>query len=448
MKTCHSLPLIVPNIASAPSARFATLLLSWLAIYGCATLAAAFADPPPPQETTGKITVNVNSVLVPVVVKDSKGHAVGNLKKEDFQVVIKGKPQVITGFSIEQRAETRSVGESNRLKPDTPNIANPSARASERFIVYLFDDMHLDVGDLSRVQSAAGKILIESLTDTDLAAVMSFSGTNSGLTKDRAKLLEAVKKLRVQALYRHDEHSCPNIDYYEADLIENKNNQQALELAMADYVTCANLVGAMPSMLEAVVRSTAAQTLAVGDADVQITLAMMKKLVRVMGTLPGQRMLFLISPGFPTYSPQAMAAKSEIFELAARSDVIVSALDARGLYTSEMDASHRGGSSTLDLITGQHSQYQRTAMNLNENIMAELANGTGGSFFHNSNDLEGGFKSLTEAPEYMYLLEFSPGNQKPDGKYHPLKVIVDKEKMKVQARAGYFAPKPPKNRNN
>jgi hypothetical protein len=141
--------------------------------------------------------------------------------------------------------------------------------------------MHIDFADLPRVQSAAITILNESLTDTDLAAVMSFSGVNSGLTRDRAKLLEAVKKLRVQSLYRHDDHSCPNIDYYQADLIENKANQQALELAMADYVTCAHLVGATPGLLEAVVKSTAAQTLAVGDVDVQVTLAAMKKLVQV-----------------------------------------------------------------------------------------------------------------------------------------------------------------------
>ena len=87
---------------------------------------------------------------------------------------------------------------------------------------------------------------------------------------------------------------------------------------MADYVTCAQLVDATPSLLEAVVRSTAAQTLAVSDADVQVTLAAMKKLVQILGTLPGQRTLFLVSPGFPTYSSQAMAAKSEIFELASR----------------------------------------------------------------------------------------------------------------------------------
>jgi hypothetical protein len=40
-------------------------------------------------------------------------------------------------------------------------------------------------------------------------------------------------------------------------------------------------------------------------------------------------------------------------------------------------------------------------MSLNENIMAELAAATGGTYFHNSNDLEGGFRRLTAAPEYL-----------------------------------------------
>lgn len=422
----------------------ARLVLTGLAAFGCGALASAADAQTPPQTSTARIKVAVNAVLVPVVVLDSKGHAVANLTKEDFQVLVEGKLQAITSFSVEQRAGTQPAGKANEANPNRPNAVNPPARPPERFIIYLFDDLHLEVADLSRVQSATSKILADSLTSTDLAAVMSFSGTNSGLTRDIATLHEAVKTLRVQPLYRHDEHACPNIDYYQADLIQNKNNQEALDAGMADYVTCAHLVGAIPRMLESVVRSTAAQTLATGDADVQVTMSMMKKLIQIMGGLPGQRRLFLISPGFPSYSAQAMGAKSEILDLAARLDVTVSALDARGLYTTEMDASKRGGSSPRDLMTGEHSEYQRAAMNSNEDVMAELANGTGGTYFHNSNDLEGGLRNLTQVPDYLYLLEFSPAMQKPDGKYHALKVIVNKENVKVQARKGYFLLKPAK----
>ena len=43
----------------------------------------------------------VNLVSVPVVIRDKDGHAVGGLKQGDFQVFDKGKPQVITKFTIQ-----------------------------------------------------------------------------------------------------------------------------------------------------------------------------------------------------------------------------------------------------------------------------------------------------------------------------------------------------------
>ena len=78
--------------------------------------------------------------------------------------------------------------------------------------------------------------------------------------------------------------------------------------------------------------------------------------------------------------------------------------------------------------------------------MAELADGTGGTFFHNNNDLDAGFRRLTDAPETVYVLELSLDNIKLDGSYHRLKVSLSHDGFDVNARHGYFTPKPEKNK--
>jgi VWFA-related protein len=133
-------------------------------------------------------------------------------------------------------------------------------------------------------------------------------------------------------------------------------------------------------------------------------------------------------------------------DAAANANVTISALDARGLYVSEIDASEPGGPS--EFSTRLKSEHRRNSMSLNENVMDELAAATGGTYFHNSNDLEGGFRRLTAAPEYLYLLEFSAGNVKQNGSYHRLRVKMsaklNSDGLTVQSRKGYFAPKLPK----
>jgi VWFA-related protein len=397
------------------------------------------------SDGTFTIQSKVDVVLVPVLVRDKNANAVGGLKKEDFRIFDNDKPQPITGFSIQQRSVVRTDGGQDHTT--VPASGNPLPLTTpDRFIVFLFDDMHLSFGDLAQTQKAGINLLAQSVSDSDMAAVISVSGRiNSGLTRDRIELQKAIMKLQPVALYRAAGQECPNLDYYHADLMENKHNSAAIEAATDETLSCSPGLQ-MRDVAQRLAESAAMRVLAIGDQDVQVSLGTVREIVRKMIALPGQRLLIMVSPGFLILTPEARSDESQIIDMAAQANVTVSALDARGLYTSEIDASEmlKGSAQTIQLKT----EYRRNSMSLNENVMAELASGTGGSYFHNSNDLEGGFKRLTTAPEYLYLLEFSIKNVKKNGSYHRLKVTVGQDGLKLQARRGYFADKPAKEKKH
>jgi hypothetical protein len=72
--------------------------------------------------------------------------------------------------------------------------------------------------------------------------------------------------------------------------------------------------------------------------------------------------------------------------------------------------------------------------------MEVLASGTGGTFYHNYNDLARGFRELGMVPETMYVLGFSPSGVAADGRFHSLKVrLAASKRYSLQARLGYAA---------
>ena len=421
--------------------------------------------PPPlspaahPSESGVTFHVNVNSLLVPVVVRDKQGQAVGDLSQADFTVLDNGKPRTIAAVTVVRSAPRASEtlpqgsGRLNQVKaPDAPS------NAQNRFIIFLFDDRHIDSSDLARTQQAAVRALDNSLAPTDFAAVMSLMGANSGLTQDRAALDAAITKLTVHHSFQHDTHDCPDIDYYSANKILNMHDDTEFQVAIAKVEACYSMPVQQPvatygtsaientnTGVQRLAYMAATRALATGEEDARESLKAVESVVRAMSTLPGQRTLILVSPGFLSMSPETMAFKSQLLDLALASSVIIDTLDARGLYVGNVDAS-QGGNTAFSQLTGQTSQNRLNSMQESENALAEMANGTGGTFVHNNNDLEAGLKSLIAAPQFLYVLEISLNGIKATGSYHRLQVKLNRAGLQVQARLGYFAPKDPRSK--
>ncbi len=396
------------------------------------------------EPTTFK--VNVKLVVVRAVVRDSQGHAVGNLRKEDFQVFDKGKPQVITQFEVEQpgalatKANQTSVEETGIARTAPPNIALP-----ERFFAFMFDDIHIEFGDLARVQAAAERYLA-TLRPTDRAAIFTTSGLITlDYTDDRAKLRDTLLSITPHPV-TGDRGDCPDIGYYQADRILNKNDLTALQLAVQEAAGClqTDLSGAPLGDPAPLATAAARAALSAGDYESRMALADLDRAVRSVSQKPGQRSVVLVSPGFIT--PTLEYEFYELVDRAVRERVVINTLDARGLYgfIPYGDASHQP-SSRLGAGHGPppgKTLIQSAAAAAQDDLLMSLANITGGFFFHNNNDFDEGFRRAAQPPEYTYVLAFTPQNLKADGHFHPLKVqLVKPNKLSVQARQGYFAPK-------
>jgi VWFA-related protein len=385
--------------------------------------------------TTFKVRVNV--VLVRVVVRDSNGKVVTNLKKEDFQLADNRKPQIISSFSIETPgSHVPAVKlDANSGAVSSEGIPVKAPELPQRFVTLFFDDLHLSTQDALISRKAATKLFDAMQTDDRLAIFTSSGQVQQEFTADRDKLDDTLQRILPRPLASHGSMDCPPMTFYEAYQIIEVNDPTALQVATQDAAACAGGPGA------ALLAQAAAQReMSAGESEIQFSFRNLDALIRRMGSLPGKRIIVLMSPGF--FVTPSMRESGDIIDRATRANIVINSIDARGLYVSSVYDASSNFFGANAASTGFRTSFIATEEMIQDDILAELADGTGGTFFHNRNDIDQGLLQAAAEPEVSYVLGFSPQNLKLDGKYHHLKVtFVNKQKWNLQARHGYFAPK-------
>jgi len=399
------------------------------------------------MDSAATFKVRVNLVQVRVIVRDSSGKPIDNLTRQDFLLYDQRKLQTISNFSVEttqtrlQRAATIVKTQEDASATGDDSGHQPPV-LPERFVALVFDDAHLSLQDATWARSQAGRFL-DSTAATDRVGIYTTSGQDTmEFTADKAALHRAIlgvvpRPLTPQPLGAE----CPEITHYMADQIENKHDPTAQAVAIEETVQCEfNGDETKQAQASVIVRGAVLRALSAGDTENEFTYRHLEDVLRRLASMPGERIMLLVSPGFLLTT--AYLDESGVIDRANRANVVINTLDARGLYTPDVMGDISRPSSDSIRTAGLKTMYRVASQQENQYVLGDLAYGTGGTFFHNSNDLQGGMQLAGLAPEVSYVLAFSPQNRKMDGQYHLIRVeLAKKSKYSVQARRGYYAPR-------
>lgn len=414
------------------------------------------------HEAPATFSSRVNLVSVPVVIRDKDGHSIGGFKQDDFQLSDKGKPQVITKFTVQTSAPvTAAPAAAPQAAPQAADKAAETPEAPskptlpDRYVAYFFDDVHMQKEDLLQARLTANRHLDKALDPNTRGGVFTTSGrTTQGFTNDVAKLHDAVNRIQPWSPI-YDKSECLQISYYLADILINKglihiDGIDPKSLLAQEVLMEATNCMSNPNDSSLPVRylwQTASTALSYGAEESRSGLRVFEDLIGKMSTLPGSRTIVLVSPGFILTGEQRLD-ESQVLEDAIRSGVVVNSLDIRGVYTplrSRTFSAEYGGNfggppnGAAAMLYQERERVDHDEVQEAGDVLHELADGTGGTV-HDDNDFEGGLKQLAARPDYVYVLGFSPDNLKFDGSYHGLKVKLKQTGYEIEARRGYWAP--------
>jgi len=384
------------------------------------------------EEAPLKESLTVSVVEVPVTVTDRNGTAIRGLTAANFRIVDEGRERPVASFDAVDFASLESLTATSPL--------NPSAR---RNFLLLFDLTFSTPNSIARAQQAARDFVTKMVQRRDRVGVATVDATRgfrlvTAFTSDRKLLNAAIA--RPSTFQGSDPLQIASTSIAE---MPGSTSGDAKEGRGSD------------EMNEVIRRLNHAEDQYRRDM-VNRQLDLLGGLARSMRTIAGQKHVVLLSEGFEPRlvqgreaglsseqlrdntaiergqiwtvdndnrfgSPQSMSILDRMADACRKSDVILHAVDIKGVR------------SYVDAKEG-FDKHSNEGLHL-------LADATGGTVFQNSNDLSGDFEQVLRHHEVSYVVGFNGATSEP-GKFHRIavKLVNAPAGARVTARAGYFEP--------
>jgi VWFA-related protein len=406
-------------------------------VLAAATLALLISLPLGAQRQTESVQVTV--IEVPVTVVDREGNSVRGLTQSDFELFEDGRKVPIEYFEVVDM--TKVSAETSETQPLPP--------AATRNFLLLFDLANSSPGMIGRAAEAAKEFVGNQIGPRDLAAVSVFTAEQgarmiTGFTNSRKLLNQAIDTLGNPNYFKVADPLMISaiVSGSEASSGQGGEARRGIDAAMEE---------------QAAEHQRAAQTSRDSEMKnrLRIQLSNFGSVARSLERLQGQKQVILLSEGFDARLVQgreeigreqtqkdtdavlsgevwnvdneqrfgSASSSRDVNEMAAlfrRSDVVLHAIDIRGLRSDvdARDGARRSSNESLFLLTTP----------------------TGGSVFKNANDLSTTFTRMLKQQENVYVLGFTARTTGKPGKFHELKVRTKVRGARVTHRTGYNEP--------
>jgi len=365
--------------------------------------------------------VTVVLKLVQVYVADNKGNPVMDLSKEDFILYDNGKLQTITDFEKHLHARpyrlARPEKEAEERIAETalPPSPETGSRMNRKFILLLDMDRN-DAAGVGKSKKAALHFLDTQVLPTDEVGVFSYSRyygliIHEYLSSDRERAREAIETIE----------EIPGIRPRSSTelTLEGEQARAEAEVGGADRKGGQEGMGASQTSESSGSPLNFSFVENPGDPDdiehrTEKYIFTMRELSKAMRYIPGYKNIILFSAGIPRYL----------------------------LYSGDQRFREKYEEMAKEMASSSSPVYTVNTMGIKRDQTLEmLSRLSGGRFFHNIEDYQKIADQIQNATSSYYVLGY-PIDESWDGRYHEIKVKVNRKGCQVHAQQGYFNPKP------
>lgn len=413
---------------------------------GCSAIAPIYvcAQTPSPSQPPPDDVIRINTELVQtgVMVFDKKGAFVSALKPEQFELTVDGKPQPIAFFEQVRAGSSKEV----RLLSKEKVIAESSLINDNhgRTIIFFVDDLHLAPDSLERTRKTLKQFINNEMTENDRVAIASTSGDLGFLqqfTDYKAMLQTATERLIHHPYNVKDltDSRTPMTEYI-ALAIERNEDPGVLDFYIDRCLREAYPLKYRREACDLQVKNRARLMLLQSAQVILNTYSSLESLMQSARLLPGRKLVFFFSDGFLLDTGPRNASPREklkhITDAALRSGVVVYTIDARGLFSGQLDA-------TNNVPFDKQNRLENTSLREGaamQDALNALAADTGGRALRNQNYFDRWINKILDETSEYYLLAWRPANRDEAlGSFKSISVrVADHPEYEVRLPRGFL----------